>query len=624
MDTPEQIRNRILRSAARQWGYQESEMDLEAFDPLVRLLVEACSGEIARLERMLEQSENRILERMLEQLSPEVLTGPLPAHAMATFRALAGTETATRELQCFGRLEHKKEKNEVYFAPLTDTTVVNGAIALMEVGGKELFLINEKQKERVASGKGVPGVRGSTLWLGLELDRKVISLDGLRFYFNWLNAPRLDENLEWLRRARWSCGGHELNVMRGMPLRPPGEKQEVASFLQKEYSRYLRNAEQVLSYYSPHLITISGFKTANDIEWPSLLERYPHEFETHYPPEELAGLDRKLLWIEIAFPTPLSTAELQSTICALNPVPVANLRLHRTEGRLRDQVNIIPLDTENYYFDILSARNRQGNAYDEVPLTNLRDYRAGQYSVRRRGTGKLGEREAGRALLNLLDLLRDESAAFSAYGRDALISKITSLNQQLKDLEQQVGERGTEADGLAFLLVRPVETDRYLDVEYLSTRGSNGNGLIAGQSLELLRFSGIDRKSARLLTTATGGRDPLSARDRKYAYKKAIITRGRIVSREDIRAFCQAAFGPALVGEVNIRKGIARGPGPGQGLERIMQVTFELDENGVDASGETLDARINELERSLNFHSAGILPIRVYRKVPATSPIPSP
>ena len=624
MDTPEQIRNRILRSAARMWGYQESNMDLEAFDPLVRLLVEACSGEIGRLERQLEQSETRILERMLEQLSPEVLTGPLPAHAMATFRALSGTETINRELQCYGQLEHKKERTEVYFSPLTEASVCNGAIALMEVGAKELFILDGGQRERVAAGEGAPGERGSTLWLGIDMDRKVESIKGLRFYFNWLNAPRLDENLEWLKRARWTCGGHELVMTRGMPLQPYGDNQEVASFLQKEYSRYLRNAERVLSYYSDHLVTVSGFKGGVDLDWPALLEQYPREFETYYPMEELAGLDRKLLWIKVAFPTPLTTSELRSTICTLNPVPVANLRLHRAEGRLRDQVNIIPLDTENYYFDILSARNRQGNAYDEVPLTNLRDYRAGQYSVRRRATGKLGEREAGRALLNLLDLLRDESAAFSAYGRDALISKITSLNQQLKDLEQQVNQRGSEPEGHAFLVVQPLDKDRYLDIEYLSTKGKGGNGLIAGQSLDLIRFSGIDRKNARLLTMTTGGRDPLSATDRKYAYKQAIITRGRIVSREDIRAFCQAAFGAALKGEVDIRKDIARGTGPGQGLERIMQVTLYLDEDGGDAYGETLDAKVHELERNLNFHSSGILPIRVHRKNSESSPMLTP
>ncbi|MEM9258411.1 MAG: hypothetical protein AAGA62_02125, partial [Bacteroidota bacterium] len=552
MDTQEQIRNRILRAAARQWGHQESEMDLEAFDPLVRLLVDACSGETARLERLMVDSETRILERMLEQLSPEVLTGPRPAHGIAYLRALSGTELVTTELQCYATREEQKEKKEIYFSPLGNYPVVNGTIACLELGGELLYRVDENfQRELMArSGQRVPR-RSSNLWIGLELDRKVTSLNGLRFYFNWLNAPHLEDNLEWLRHARWSCGGRPLTVAGGLRPQHRGEREEVVSFLNREYSRYHRSRTRILDRYAPHFVNLRGFADdAQPDDLTAFFQEYPKELEEVYALEDLTGLDRKLLWLRVDFPTQLVREDLLATTCAVNALPVGNLRRHRTEGRLRDQVNIIPLETENYYFDLLDARNRSGNAYDEVPLTNIREYRAGQYSVRRQDTGKFGEREAGRALLNLLDVLRDESAAFSAYGQDALRTKITGLNQQLKDLEQLVSERGGGSSGLAFMIVRPLERDRYLDVVFLSTQGSAGNGLLAGQELDLVRFTGIDRKTLRLLTTSTGGREPLSRQDRKYAYKKAIISRGRVVSREDIRAFCEAAFGADLTGGV--------------------------------------------------------------------------
>ena len=41
--TKERIKSRILKKAADLWGYQEAEID--AFDPLVNLLVEATSVE---------------------------------------------------------------------------------------------------------------------------------------------------------------------------------------------------------------------------------------------------------------------------------------------------------------------------------------------------------------------------------------------------------------------------------------------------------------------------------------------------------------------------------------------------------------------------------------------------
>lgn len=613
MNTHEQIRNRILRTAARQWGLQESEMDLEAFDPLVRLLIEACTGEVARLDRSLAASEQRILERILEQLSPEVLTGPQPAHAMTVLRALDGRERVTPELQCYADLERQGEKLTLFFTPLADFEIVDGAVACLELGGERLYRINDQtQREHLASGQAGYAERGSSIWLGLELGKGIESVVGLRFYFNWLNSPRIHEKLEWLRSATFTCDDRLLSLSGG--LRYGHVHEDVGAFLQREYSRHQRSAIQILAHYAPHVITLNGFASGEEPEeLRSLMQYYPPEFEQHYPLEELVALDRKLLWIKVAFPTQLNREDLRATTCALNAVPMANLRLHQTEGRLRDQLNIVPLETETYYFDLVSVKNRHSRTYDEVPLTNLRDYRAGQYSVRRRGAGKFGERDAHQALLNVLDAIREESAAFSAYGRDALATKITRLNQLLKDLEQQVTERGSKGTELAYLIVTPLEKDRYLDVAYLSTNGEEGNGVVAGRSLDLVQFAGVDRKSLRLLTTTTGGRAPLSHQDRTYAYKKAIISRGRVVSREDIRAFCQAAFGAQLTGTIGIRKAIARGVGLSRGLERVTEVRLPLPLPATEDERVKLAARLREVERELNFHSAGILPIRLLR-----------
>ena len=43
----DQVRNRMLRRAAEVWGYSESEID--DFDPIVALLVEACSVEFEKI-----------------------------------------------------------------------------------------------------------------------------------------------------------------------------------------------------------------------------------------------------------------------------------------------------------------------------------------------------------------------------------------------------------------------------------------------------------------------------------------------------------------------------------------------------------------------------------------------
>ena len=97
----------------------------------------------------------------------------------------------------------------MYFSPIRDTQVTDATVAYLELGGKQLVQIGD-QRQRIASGSSGHEAHGSTLWIGLELGDGVDSLAGMRFYFNWLNAPNLPDKLEWLRWAKWSCGGHPL------------------------------------------------------------------------------------------------------------------------------------------------------------------------------------------------------------------------------------------------------------------------------------------------------------------------------------------------------------------------------------------------------------------------------
>ena len=118
----------------------------------------------------------------------------------------------------------------------------------------------------------------------------------------------------------------------------------------------------------------------------------------------------------------------------------------------------------------------------------------GQFSVRYRDVGKLDHRAAGRNLMNLLDALRDESAAFSAYGLDTLNTKLIELRQNLKNLEQIVLNDGAAAGHHTYLMAKPKSGDRTLTINYLSSAGERGNRLLAGTKLDLRRSGRIREK----------------------------------------------------------------------------------------------------------------------------------
>ena len=612
MESQDEIKQRLLRVAARAWGHEESQMDLEAFDPLVRLMVNAQASEFARLDRRLVASEERILERMLEQLSPEVLVGPRPAHAIASARSIRPVDTIDPSHQLFFTKDTGREKVDVHFLPLDSYKVFNLRLKTLEIGGRALFTqAMSGTKERLLRQDASAGKVATTMHLGLEVDGQVKEVDGLRLYFHWLNSSKQTELLLYLKMARFSVNGIALEVEEGLVAERPERRQELESALSDEYSRYAQTKREIQDEYNDNFVTIRGWDVKRHGDVAANKKFYPEELENSYGIDQLAVLDDKLLWIKVEFPLQFPPETLQSTICAANAYPIAGFQLHEQRGNLRDQVNIVPLPTEEYYFDVIGVENAAGQRYHEIPLTNIRNYAAGEFSVRYRDVAKLDKRAASLAVMDLLDALRDESSAFSAYGLDTMNTKITELNQNIKNLEQLVLQQEQTSGHLAFIIAKPKPRDRYVTVDYLSSCGELANGVLAQSKLELRRSGRVHRKSIYTLTSTRGGTRPLGSQGRKYAYKKAIISRGRVVSREDVRAFCYAHFVNELA-HVDIKKGYSTGLGPNQGLMRTIEVKLRFTPQALEAGGHgPLHVRMAKLERELNRNTSAVLPIRV-------------
>src|SRR5215211_6924150 len=82
-ETKEHIKSRMLKNAARLWGYKETETE-SSFDPVVSLLLTAFASELEKVSGDIQASGARVLERLVQLLSPDTLTGALPAHGIAT------------------------------------------------------------------------------------------------------------------------------------------------------------------------------------------------------------------------------------------------------------------------------------------------------------------------------------------------------------------------------------------------------------------------------------------------------------------------------------------------------------------------------------------------------------
>ena len=74
----EQIKDRMLKTAARIWEIPEGEIETN-FDPLILLLLEACAAELENVGSFISSSQSRLLDRLAELILPEAMINARPA-----------------------------------------------------------------------------------------------------------------------------------------------------------------------------------------------------------------------------------------------------------------------------------------------------------------------------------------------------------------------------------------------------------------------------------------------------------------------------------------------------------------------------------------------------------------
>jgi hypothetical protein len=134
------IKTRLLKNAARAWGYSETEAE-NNFDPLVSMLLTACSAELEKISGDIQASRGRVLERLVQLLSPDALTGALPSHAVATAASIESSFELSEQTQFYltRKLQGNTETEEpvvkdTFFSPTADFQLNRASIRFMATG----------------------------------------------------------------------------------------------------------------------------------------------------------------------------------------------------------------------------------------------------------------------------------------------------------------------------------------------------------------------------------------------------------------------------------------------------------------------------------------------------------
>jgi hypothetical protein len=558
------VKSRLTRQAAEFWGYAEN--DLDGFDPLVQLLLEACAVEFEKMGQELQHTQHRLLERLATLLNPDVVDIAQPAHAIAQARAREATvalpDTAQFVFQppTVGR---QAAGSEIFFSPLQATRLVGGSVRCLATEDTVWQLEPTGQKRVLAHNAAPPPAAHRRLWLGLELPATGIALADLTFYFEWLNEPQAAAYAAFLPGEQWLLGDTELTVRSGLPTPTP----HGPGSLGDEYNVLQRVEQQVRDFYGPAFVQLGGPAETLAAYSP---RPYPAELaEALAPATELGALTQPLTWLEVRFSSALPPAAFDQLRCELNCFPVLNRQLHKVLYRLQPALNLFPLVSEAPFLAMREVYSLSNVVYRPTTLSDLSEGATDTYTLRTHGAGRFDTRTGREALRELLELLRDESRAFTAAGTDFIGSILRELNQNLARLEERLDRQSTAEQAVPYLLVRPHDVQDSVYLEYWSSNGAVANRLPAGSRLRI--HDGLYLDEVRLLTTTTGGRERPTADERTHALRRSLLTRQRLVTLADITAACWAELGPHLA-DAHVTKGFQNGTTATAGFVRCIRV----------------------------------------------------
>ncbi|MFT4204257.1 MAG: hypothetical protein QM610_10125 [Chitinophagaceae bacterium] len=575
LGSKEQIKTQMVKTAARLWNIPEDEIDT-SFDPLVMLLMEACAAEMEKIGFEIDQTHSRLLERFTEFLVPESLLGVAPASCVMTAApvepsAIVDTET------CFGCDCHVQTKTKMAaphfdFTPVGRFLLRKARLAYMVIG-KNIYKIKENTTKELYYSTSVRG-NAHLRKLYLVIDTEVQSLDGLSIYFDLRNHPRAEDFYSALRHAKLVVDGND-PVSAGVGYWHREQFDFNANqVLAGDVSRESKTNRSVAGVYAGYFVHLPQGSTIGGRVVPS-------EIVAGFPKEIMEkALFGKLVFVEIQFNRNFTEEELEGLSCCINAFPAINKQLH-THNYVTDKwVNVIPLRTDDHFFDLKNISSSNGNvSYERIQEND--GLKNGQAMVRMSGVGKADSLSIRSLIGSLTHAVQEESNYFNEPNNELLMSKIDEMERILASLNEQMLQSDDLKKSAAYLLLKPRNVNETISIQYFTTSAELANQIPPYTALQPYKHLLTGIKDNYIISKVMGGKSDYTFAEQKDRLRHQMMSKDRIVSVQDVKLLFQKLYGRHL-GGIEVRKGYAIGHGHAHGLKRTIEVALKLRDISID------------------------------------------
>lgn len=605
VESKEKIKDRMLKTAARLWNMPEVEVE-SSFDPIVKLMLDACSYELERIHGDMESSQSRMIEKMVEVILPDALIGIRPSSAILFAQSsdkeylIPNKKHFISQKRVLNPLTNVVDTHPITFSAIGNFKLHNASVKWIATGNKLLQVKDNWYKDAVLQSQTPLQHK---LILGIEVKDEFKTLQGLNLYFDARSEHNKDLFYHALRLADLTIQGKEIKLKGGMYESTQFNASTIDQQGEEMFQYNQKTCQHIYALYDRQFLHISDDTNLK----PSTV--FPNLLVEVFSEQELKkNIQVPLLWLEIDLGATVSQELLDHVFCQINCFPVINRKQHELTYKTQKYINIIPIESKEYFFDIRSITGSNHKAYHKRNLSTSQELNNGEALVRSSGVGRFDSREARDTIHFLLQVIRDETSTFADIGGETIAAKMKELNQVIARIEDQM-KRFQKSGSSCYIMLKPSEENETIFVEYYTCVGKIANDLKMGTKLTQEKGSEILPQAITLLTPSLGGKDKLNFEEKLNLFRKYLLAKNRIVSAEDVRILCFQLLGATLK-DVQVNKGVMTGIGETQGFTRCVDVTLYLQEQ-VQLSAEERDYLLHDLEVQLNQDSSGLFPYRV-------------
>lgn len=603
----EKIKDQMVTTAARVWGVQESEIEGN-FDPLIMLIIEACAAEMEKIGNEITESHTRLIDYLAEILIPGSLFGSVPASGIIQANPLDGktdinVQSAFYLTQKIQRVaSNTTETVDLYLSPVGKFKLLKADL-LYYLSGNKLFRVKENNSRQTVHSIE-PANNSNQLWLAINADKTLDSLDGLHIYFDLRGHSSANNFYNSLAHAKALINDESIQVTQGYGDQAKSGIDPKEILLAGD-DRTNKINRKVCFLYENHFLHIDSgtIKKLQPGIPPALQGSIPDDVA-----KQMQG--ENLVFIKIELPQYFSQEVFDSISASINAFPVVNKKLTALNYRTDAWLNIIPIPVNGIFFDLASVKSEKGDPYKIRPSAGVDSLVAGEAIVRASGVGKTSSREVREMINNITETIRDQSAYFGQISNEFILDKLREIGKILAGLEDNMRAAKDKKEEFHYLMLRPKRNGEMVSVDYWITNGADANVIKAGMALNAGSQTAVNTKKCFTLTGFSGGKNGVTESEKKIVLRQQINSGGKIVSAEDVKLQCMMLFGDKLR-SVEVQKTVQVSSKPGEGFTRTIDVNLQLSNKVNDLMKPEIDNLCRELEFILQANASPVYPFRV-------------